>query len=193
MRFKTYYPVLLISFLLSTNLFSQENISPQTDHQCGTTLVEDSNPNLQRQLDQRWQGERDYYLDIVRHIRNDLSRNIANVRMVPVQLHTIRTTAGTGGIADADYIAALALANEFFIKGGIYLYQCSAINYIDDDTYYDYNKTQKVALIVVQPGLSFVVSFFACLYAFYLPDSSPAVLADILASCAPGISLEADL
>ena len=143
---KHYYSIILIFLFPLANLFGQETSLFHQDYECGTTLAEDANLSLQRQLDERWQGERDYYLDIVQGIRNDFSRNISNVRMVPVQLHILRTSAGTGGIDATEYENALVLANEFFIKGGIYLYQCSAVNYIDDDTYYDYNKTQKSAL-----------------------------------------------
>ena len=123
MKLRLYYPVLLFVFLLSTNLFSQENIHQQQNYGCGTTLADDSDPSLQRQLDERWQTERDYYLNLVRNIQNNLSKNIANVRMVPVQLHIIRATDGSGGISVADLEDGLALTNEYLIKGGVYLYQ----------------------------------------------------------------------
>lgn len=141
---KTLLPIMFICFSLS--LLAQEKQIKHNDHQCGTTLAEDSNPLIQRQVNERWQEERDYYTNLVRGFQNNSFRSTANIRMVPVQLHTIRTTAGTGGISDAAYERAFDLANEYFILGGIHLYQCNSINYIDDDTYFDYDKTQMAAL-----------------------------------------------
>ncbi len=65
---------------------------------------------------------------------------------VPVQLHIIRTSAGTGGISSADYLAAFDRVNVDFIDAGIHFYQCSSINYIDNDDYYDYDKSEMNAL-----------------------------------------------
>ncbi len=65
---------------------------------------------------------------------------------VPVQLHIIRTTAGTGGISPTDYLSAFDQVNLDFFDAGIHFYQCSSINYIDDDNYYDYDKSEMNAL-----------------------------------------------
>jgi len=140
------YLILLISLLFTTHLLGQEKANHQHNSQCGTTLAEHSNPSLQRQIDQRWQNERDYYLSLVQDFQSDISRNIANVRMVPVQLHSIRTSAGVSGITASQYKEALDLANEYLIKGGIHLYQYNlynTISYIDDDDYYDFDNTEQ--------------------------------------------------
>ena len=62
---------------------------------------------------------------------------------VPVQIHIIRQNNGTGGINATDALAAFNRMNAHYIEASIHFYQCSAINYIDDDTYYNYDKSQK--------------------------------------------------
>ncbi|MFK8009098.1 MAG: PKD domain-containing protein [Saprospiraceae bacterium] len=65
---------------------------------------------------------------------------------VPVQLHIIRTSAGTGGISPSDYLEAFERVNVDYLPAGINFFQCSSINYIDDDDYYDYDKSEMNAL-----------------------------------------------
>lgn len=117
-----------------------------SDTDCGTTLAEDAHPEVQKQLDLLWQEKRQFYRQLAQDFRDNPSKNIGNIRMIPVQLHIIRTTAGTGGISEADFTAALDFANASLIPGGIHLYQCGTFNYIDDDNYADYDKTEMTDL-----------------------------------------------
>ncbi|MFT5779228.1 MAG: PKD repeat protein [Crocinitomicaceae bacterium] len=61
---------------------------------------------------------------------------------VPVQLHIIRQSAGSGGISSSDALRAFDRMNNFYIDASMHFYQCAPINYIDNSTYYDYDKTQ---------------------------------------------------
>ncbi len=102
---------------------------------CGTDIFAGDIHYL-RSLDRQWQQYRD----------DGAIRSVGSVNMVPVQLHIVRTSVGTGGISAANYEAALVRANEFFVDAEIFFYQCGPINYIDSDTYYNFDTSDENAL-----------------------------------------------
>lgn len=101
---------------------------------CGT-VIDETNVDQLRQINQYWQNNKD-----------GINRSVTAMNFVPVQLHIIRTSAGTGGISPAEYIAALDRVNEMYHESKIHFYQCAAINYIDDDNYYNYDYSEMAAL-----------------------------------------------
>ena len=120
--------ILLIALLFSLPSRSQHD-------PCGTELTAADLP-FHRQMNQT--------------IRNadpaDLRNPNGNITLVPVQLHIVRASDGTGGIAATDFEAALERVNDYYAPAGMHFYQCAAINYIDDDNYYDYDKSEMGAL-----------------------------------------------
>ena len=110
-----------------------KNINAQ-DYNCGTT-IEDADLKYLDQQNKLWQL----------HQLNQPESG-TTLSIVPVQLHIIRTTSGTGGIAESDFLAAFDRVNSDYFNAGIHFYQCSAVNYIDDDDYYDYDKSEMTAL-----------------------------------------------
>ena len=116
---------LFVLFLFTSSLSAQ--------HQCGNHSAEVNTPYL-RQLNKIIQNS------------PPQQRNATSMNFVPVQLHIIRTSAGTGGLDAAVYEAALDEVNKYYKNAQIHFYQCAAINYIDDDTYYDYDKSEMNAL-----------------------------------------------
>lgn len=105
----------------------------QNNTYCGTD-IHVSNMNQLRLQNQAW-------MDVA---LTDNSRSyVGTTYFVPVQLHIIRQTNGTGGIAAADVLEAFDRMNAYYIDASVHFYQCSALNYIDDNTYYNYDKSQK--------------------------------------------------
>ncbi|MGJ8743241.1 PKD domain-containing protein [Polaribacter sp.] len=148
MKNTTYFKLIytIIFYFSITLSFGQvENTNP-AEHPCGTVLSVDSNSEYQNKSNLNWKNQRQTYINEVANFRKSASKLTSNIRFVPIQLHIIRTTAGTGGISVADLEIALEVANNYYSEGGIYLYQCSTINYIDDDNYYDYDKSEMTAL-----------------------------------------------
>ena len=121
-----------IVLLLSLNLFLFfPSLSAQ--HQCGNHS-EELNTKYLRQLNKVIQDS------------PVQQRNATSMNFVPVQLHIIRETGGAGGLSASVYEDALDEVNQFYRNAQIHFYQCAAINYIDDDTYYDYDKSEMNAL-----------------------------------------------
>lgn len=102
---------------------------------CGTT-VDATNIMKLQELNRNWQQYRE----------QGGVRSVGAMNMVPVKLHIIRTSAGLDGISVADFEAALARANSFYTDAQMFFYQCGPINYIDDDTYSTYDKSEMAAL-----------------------------------------------
>ncbi|MFT5858037.1 MAG: PKD repeat protein [Flavobacteriaceae bacterium] len=61
---------------------------------------------------------------------------------VPVQIHILRNDAGAGGISEADCLRAFDRLNDYYINASVHFYQVESINYVDDDNYFDYDKSQ---------------------------------------------------
>ena len=128
---------LIYFFVFVLFTFSQLTIAQDEPvRQCGTDI---DDTNIQKLLELN--------RDLIQYSNYDASRiYLGTTFFVPVQIHIIRTSSGTGGISSADALAAFDRLNEYYIDASIHFYQCSAINYIDNSIYYDYTKSQKTAL-----------------------------------------------
>lgn len=60
---------------------------------------------------------------------------------LPVRIHVIRTSSGSGGLSEADIEESLSLLNDAFWDAGIYFYPCGPVNYIDRTSYYNFEKS----------------------------------------------------
>ncbi|MFC2175584.1 PKD domain-containing protein [Bacteroidota bacterium] len=109
----------------------------KAQEQCGTTL-DSASLAKQLSLNADWQK-------IKANTRN-MKQYGASTSLVPMQIHIIRASDGSGGISAVDAQAGFDKLNEYYINASIHFYQCSAINYIDSDTYYDYDRTEMDAL-----------------------------------------------
>ena len=137
---------LLISIFFS---FYFSIIYAQNPNSCGTE-VDASNIEFLRQQNQQWNTAR----------QNNNSRTYSgSTHFVPVQIHIIRETAGTGGISEVDALSAFDRMNEFYIDASVHFFQCSPINFIDNSTFYNYDKTQKSALDAAY-GLTNIVNIY---------------------------------
>ncbi len=114
----------------------QTTVSPQ--HLCGT----EASPNDINYLNSIRNNS--YEEDFVRDF-NQGFRNMP-ILYVPIKAHVVRTTAGTGGLSTAQLNAAITTMNSFYINANMQFYLCSGINYIDNDTYYNFNQTDETVL-----------------------------------------------
>ncbi|MBL4657185.1 MAG: PKD domain-containing protein, partial [Flavobacteriales bacterium] len=80
---------------------------------------------------------------------------------VPVSIHIIRRSNGTGGILPAQVSTALDVANYFFQEGGIRFYQCGPVNFIDDDNFYSFQKTVDETLCDINDVANTINIYFA--------------------------------
>lgn len=119
---KTFFTHLLC--LLSLSLAAQ-----QTDW-CGT-VPSSHDIQYMNQVKQT-------YEQVERAFLQDNGRSLPVVDL-PLKIHIIRRTNGTGGYSTTDLQTALAAMNTFYINANLQFSQCGAINYIDDDTYYDFS------------------------------------------------------
>ncbi|HKR04931.1 MAG TPA: zinc-dependent metalloprotease [Bacteroidia bacterium] len=62
---------------------------------------------------------------------------LANTYNIPVQLHILRTTGGTGGSTQEEVEAELAAANVKFATLGMEFFQCQPVHYINNTTWYN--------------------------------------------------------
>jgi hypothetical protein len=66
-----------------------------------------------------------------------------NPDMVPVQVHIIRRSNGTGGITEAEFNTGLSEVNDFFINANMEFFHCSPINFINSDTYFNFSTSEE--------------------------------------------------
>ncbi|MTE27774.1 T9SS type A sorting domain-containing protein [Winogradskyella ouciana] len=74
------------------------------------------------------------------------SRSSTVMTSVPVKAHIIRTTAGFGGLTPTELDDAMAIMNTFYANAGLEFFLCEGINYINNDTYYDFETFEEDAL-----------------------------------------------
>ena len=75
---------------------------------------------------------------------NPLKNNV--LTGVPLKIHIVRETNGTGGLNMEDLLIGMANANADFHDAGIEFYICGDIDYIDDSDFFDFNNGQEAAL-----------------------------------------------
>jgi len=66
----------------------------------------------------------------------EIAEDDSTVYAVPLALHIIRQTDGTGGLDPADLQTALDLGNDLWAQSNIYAYQYGPIDFIDSDMFY---------------------------------------------------------
>lgn len=118
--------------IISLLLANVGGINAQSLHKCGTQVT-----NTQIE-----------YMD--KHVR-PLAQNYARFRThalvyVPIKAHIIRTSSGTGGLSIADLVTAIEGMNNYYKNADISFYLYESINYIDNDTYYDFNSSDESAM-----------------------------------------------
>ncbi len=86
-------------------------------------------------------------LDEVQHfIQQNSELKNASTYLFPIQIHIVRQSDGTGGITAAEANQSIIELNTNFADAGIEFFQCAPINYIDNDTYYNFEQAEEQAL-----------------------------------------------
>ncbi len=124
----------LLALLLS---FAVTGFSQGEEQFCGTT-IDATNLNRLVESNEKWISRTSTSAEIKAYG--------GTTYFVPIQLHIIRDNSGLGGISEADALAAVDRLNEYYIDASIHFYQCGGIDFIDNSTYFDYNKNQMAAL-----------------------------------------------
>lgn len=94
------------------------------------------------------------------------------VRNIPVKIHILRRTDGTGGLALSKALADIASANIIYSQAEFNFYVCGAINYIDDDSFYSNVIRGNVSSEI---GLANSNKIADALNVFYCPNTIPAI------------------
>jgi hypothetical protein len=134
------------TFNFSKNLFTAILVicsfftahAQETPHkECGVELTPESALYLERSAPQWKKFLKNY----------DPTFENRSADYIPIQAHIMRTNEGTGGLTKEALDDAIANANAFFIPANVQFFLCGDINYIDDDTYYNFNKSQEDDLV----------------------------------------------
>ncbi len=70
----------------------------------------------------------------------------ASITYIPLKVHVLRRSDGTGGISDADLNQTVVSANINYHAAFVQFYLCGEPDYINSDTYFNYNYDQEEAL-----------------------------------------------
>ena len=122
-----FYQIILVLFVFAipfTSTFGQAA--------CGTQLSDEDMAFLAANL-----AETNAFIRQHTHLKN-----LPNYQF-PVQIHVGQRSDGTGGLNANQINQILIQLNSDFAETGFEFYQCAPINYIADDTYYDYVSTQE--------------------------------------------------
>lgn len=144
---RTLTRVIILLYLALFSCFSI-SVSAQTEA-CGTILSEEAIQFYENNKKE------------IQRIENEFLAQSPEARMsnavisIPVKAHVIRTTAGFGGLSEADLNNAMANVNFYYANANLSFYLCDGINYIDSTGYYDFNSEDEDALTSAHnvPGL----------------------------------------
>jgi|GEM_PF-2620661 len=89
------------------------------------------------------------------------SRALQPITYVPIKAHIVRTSAGTGGLTVAELNAAMTNMNNYYLNANMQFYICDGINFIDDNTYYDFDQTEEAALHGAE-GVANLINIYFC-------------------------------
>ncbi|KAA9333340.1 T9SS type A sorting domain-containing protein [Hymenobacter busanensis] len=83
------------------------------------------------------------------------ARPSAVITYVPIKIHVIRRSDGTGGLDEMQIYKGLAATNEQFVLANMQFYVAGQLNYINNTAYYDFDSQNEPALSQVHdvPGV----------------------------------------
>jgi hypothetical protein len=86
---------------------------------------------------------------------------------VPLTVHIIRSSTGSGGLTAPELNQAMADLNALYVSMDITFYICGAVDYIDDDSYYlDMSTDEQI------DGLRQVNVIYGTINVYFVPNSS---------------------
>jgi PKD repeat protein len=122
-------------FFLSVVLLIGNVCIGQQNLVCGTT------PRTQEVV---WmQNAQQQYAAIERDFLQNNRRN-SPIQYLPLSIHIVRETNGTGGISLANFQTALDTLNSFYSNANIQFFVCDNITYIDNTGNYNFSKADDI-------------------------------------------------
>lgn len=120
---------LSMTLLVSSLSISQSQVGNFDLEPCGSVLTEE---------DANWIRQNDpfYGKDISAILKSKYGNYTNTTFTVPVTIHIVRTTAGTGGLPSGQLTQGMTDLNSYFSTTGIQFTQEGATNYIDSDAFY---------------------------------------------------------
>ncbi|MFT4663751.1 MAG: PKD repeat protein [Gammaproteobacteria bacterium] len=147
----------LIALLVATLFTSTAQVGPpvnsSTTLECGFIATQEQLNNLEN--NQNYQEQKHKF------IAEFGQRALTQIDWVPIKAHIVRTSLGTGGLAVVDLTSALDNMNLYYINANMQFYICDGINYIDDDTYYDFDASDEAALHAAH-GVANLINIYFC-------------------------------
>lgn len=105
-------------------------------------------------------GQITYMDKTVRERQTYVDASRSGTIYIPVRHVIIRKTDGTGGISSANLQSAMDGLNAAYAAANIQFYECSKV-YVNNDTYYDFNRSEEAALAAAHEVAN-VVNIFHC-------------------------------
>lgn len=133
MRLRYFRPVFVLGWLLLSMALQAQPT------ECGTvTPSQDPIPPALQPAYQQFEQQ------FLQQYRSGQRNSVLDT--VPIQVHVVRTSSGTGGITVSDLTAAFNIVNNYYANANMYFKYCNAINYINSNTYYDFDASDEAAL-----------------------------------------------
>ncbi len=177
MNTKNYYSLV---FLLS--LLAIPFISYSQQNECATVFPEKYQSNREKSPKAYKKFLKDFKARAENHSSGGSCINYA-----PIKAHVLRHDDGTGGLTETELNDAIDNMNTIYESACLAFYLCDGINYIDDDTYYDFDQSQESALTGANNVANLINIYFCnsvsdgpssyCGYAYY-PGNQDVILMD---------------
>lgn len=120
---------LLFLFICFHSLSYSQNKEPE-NLSCGTELT----------------SENELYFKKVKKERKQQTYKLTSNVNIPVKVHIVRNSDGSGGISAADFNNILNELNTAYLPMQMSFYLCEDINYIDNSDYYTFDKSEENSL-----------------------------------------------
>ncbi len=124
------------------------------------------------------QGEHyvNYSLNDILWIKNQealykKSKSLFPLKYYKIAFHIVRTSAGTGGLDVSKIYKALGFMNEKYIGANVQFYICD-ISYIDNDTYYNFNRTYEESNLTRTYNIGDAINIYLFGNMTYMDDHS---------------------
>lgn len=148
---------------------SQVTVHPEETLGCGFIAT-------QSQLDQL-ENNNKYQETKQKFIESYYQKSLTPIDWVPIKAHVVRTSAGAGGLTTQQVTTAIHNMNLYYINANIQFFLCDGINFINDNTYYTFDKSEENALHNTYGETSMINIYFCdvvtsgasnlCGYAYY--------------------------
>lgn len=96
-----------------------------------------NNEKIQFHCNESYRGNKTLALERAKEIQGMGKVRSANFNL-PVQIHVVRNSNGTGGITQAEANNELALANAAYSNLSVEFFQCSPVHFIDSNYFYNH-------------------------------------------------------